>query len=167
MASGVIYLGIMTLVQHDEPRNISSTPIQDVLLLVIALEKYSLNDSGSNSIGSVLLSALCPLAIVNEHRDADHRQPKPICKRTTGIAAHHAPNLVVIHELAKEARTRQPCERAEVNRGFCMPTSGEHAAWSRTQRDHVAWACKVVSLDRCSCGGGRSERAGSECPVVR
>jgi hypothetical protein len=94
-----------------------------------------------------LLSALCPLAVLHEHGDANHGDAKAIRKRATGIAAHHAPDLVVIYELAEEARARQPLEGAEVDRGLGVPAAREHAARSGAQGHHVAWARKVVRLD--------------------
>jgi hypothetical protein len=77
------------------------------------------------------LEAFSPLAMLNKHRNADHRQAKPIRESTTRITSHHAPNLVVVHQFTKKARARQACKRTQVHSGFRVSAAREDAAWSR------------------------------------
>lgn len=110
--------------------------------------------------------ALRPLAVLHKHRDADHRQPKAVRKSAARVAPHHAPDLVVVNQLAEQAGLRQPRERAQVDGGFGVPAPREHAAWSGAEGHHVAWAGEVLCMHARGCCG-RGECAGGECAVVR
>jgi len=68
--------------------------------------------------------------MLNKHPNANHRQTKPIGERTTRITSHHAPSLVVIHQLAEQARTRQACEGTQVDGGIGVSAAREDATWS-------------------------------------
>ncbi len=106
---------------------------------------------------------LCSLAVLDKHRDTNHGQPKPVRERATSVPAHHAAELVVIDELAEQARARQPCERAQIDRRLGVPAPREHAAGSRAQGHHVSRTREVLRVH----ADGRCERTGRERAVVR
>jgi hypothetical protein len=68
--------------------------------------------------------------MLNKHRNANHRQTKPISESTTRVASHHAPDLVIVHQFAEQARARQACEGTQVDGGFGVSAARENATWS-------------------------------------
>src|SRR5262245_7738125 len=113
--------------------------------------------NGRGALDETLVAA----AVLDELRDGDQAQAVALAELHEVGDAGHRP--VVVHDLADDARGRQPREAGEIDGGLRLPDALEHAAGPGPQREDVSRLYQVArlrtrvdrDLDRVRAVGGR------------
>ena len=82
-----------------------------------------------------------------KHFYTNHFETPPVSKGSTIIPPSHAAHWVVIHEFAQDPTFGLICERTQIDATFSVASAFQHAAFTCTQGNHVAWSGEIRSDD--------------------
>src|SRR5689334_6830426 len=115
-------------------------------------------------------NALSPSPILDQVLNGAHLQTPFAAKLQTSVSPHHAGLralrsarnlLTIIDHFTDDADGRLACQSTEIDSGFGVAGSCEHAAVSRAEGKDVAGSAEVFRLDFGAC-----QRSAGECSVV-